>query len=148
LDGNVLKNGKRDEKEKVARKMLQDTLADALSSIKSAEKDGKGECITKASNLIKSILSIMQEFHYIGAYELIDDGRGGKIKVELKGKIIDCNVIKPRSSIGATEFEKWEKRFLPASDFGLLILSTPKGVMDHKKAKQMNMGGRLLAYVY
>jgi small subunit ribosomal protein S8 len=128
--------------------MLQDTLADALSSIRSAEHDGKVECITKASNLIKSILSIMQENGYIGAYELIDDGRGGKIKVELKGKIIDCNVIKPRHSVGKEEFEKWEKRFLPASEFGLLLLSTSKGVVDHKKAKQLKIGGKLLAYVY
>ena len=46
------------------------------------------------------------------------------------------------------EFEKWEKRYLPAREFGLLILSTSKGVIEHKKAKQTKTGGKLLAYVY
>jgi len=128
--------------------MLQDTLADALSTIKNAERDGKTSCVTRASNLIKAVLNIMQEYGYVGAFELIDDGRGGKFKVELKGKIIDCNVIKPRNSVSADEFEKWEKRYLPAREFGLLVLSTSKGVVDHKKAKQINIGGKLLAYVY
>jgi small subunit ribosomal protein S8 len=46
------------------------------------------------------------------------------------------------------DFETWEKRYLPAREIGLLILSTPKGVMDHKRAKEMHVGGKLLAYVY
>jgi small subunit ribosomal protein S8 len=46
------------------------------------------------------------------------------------------------------EFEKYEKRFLPAKSFGLLILTTPKGVMDHNKAKELRVGGKLLAFVF
>ena len=46
------------------------------------------------------------------------------------------------------EFEKFEKRFLPAQDFGILILTTNQGVMTHKEAKERKIGGRLLAYVY
>jgi small subunit ribosomal protein S8 len=128
--------------------MLHDPLADALSTIKNAEKVGKSSCVTKSSKVIKAILQIMQEQEYIGAFEYIDDGRGGKFQIELKGKIIDCNAIKPRYATGVDEFEKWEKRYLPAREFGLLILSTPKGVIDHKKAKQLRIGGKLLAYVY
>lgn len=128
--------------------MLQDPLADTLSTIKNAERVGKDECVTRASKLIKSVLKIMQEHDYIGSFEFVDDGKGGKFRIELKGKVINTNVIKPRSSVKVDEFEKWEKRFLPARDIGLLILSTPKGVIDHKRAKQLHVGGRLISFVY
>ena len=128
--------------------MLHDPLADMLSTIKNAERVGKNSCVTRASKIIKSILQIMQNEGYIGAFEFIDDGRGGKFKIELKGKVIDCNSIKPRHSVKMGEFEKWEKRYLPGHEFGLLILSTPKGVISHKKAEHMRIGGKLLAYVY
>ena len=98
--------------------MLQDTLADVLSTIKNAEKVGKRECVTKSSNLIKAVLKIMQDHDYIGAFEFIDDGKGGKIKIDLKGKVVDTNVIKPRFSATVDEFEKYEKRYLPAKNFG------------------------------
>ena len=128
--------------------MLQDPLADALSTIKNAERVGKKECITRASKLLKEVLKIIQENGYVGAYEFIDDGKSGKFRIELKGKIIDCNVIKPNYSVKVEEFPKWEKRFLPGREFGLLILSTPKGIIDHKKVKELHVGGKLLAFIY
>jgi len=128
--------------------MRHDLLADALSALKNAERVGKQECIIPASNLIKNVLTVMKENGYIGPFEYLEDGRGGKFKVELLGKIINCNVIKPRFAIKFKEFEKWEKRFLPARDVGILILSTSKGVMDHRKAKELKIGGRLLAFCY
>lgn len=128
--------------------MLQDTLADALSTIKNAERVGKKECVTKASKLIKSVLKIMQEHNYIGSFKFMDDGKGGKFRIELKGNIIDTNVIKPRFSSKVEELEKYEKKFLPARDIGLLILTTSKGVIDHRKAREMRVGGKLIAFVY
>lgn len=128
--------------------MLQDTLADALAVIKNAEKVGKRECVTRASKEIREILTLLQNHGYIGPFEFVDDGRSGKFKIELKGKIINTNVVKPRYSTRVDEFEKWEKRFLPAREFGLLILTTPKGIIDHKKAKEMHTGGKLVAFVY
>ncbi len=128
--------------------MLQNTLADVLSTIKNAERLGRKECVTRASKEIKEVLKVLQQHGYIGAFEFVEDGRSGKFKIELKGKIIDCNVIKPRYSAGIDEFEKFEKRFLPAREFGLLILTTPKGVIDHRKAREMHVGGKLVAFVY
>ena len=128
--------------------MKQDILADTLSVIKNAERVGKSECITHASKVVKSVLQVLQDHGYIGSYEFVDNGRGGKFKIELKGKVIDCNVVKPRFSVKTDDFEKWEKRFLPAREYGLLILTTPKGIIDHKKAKEINVGGKLIAFVY
>lgn len=128
--------------------MRHDILADALVTIKNAEKVGKKECVIPASKLVKAVLKILQAHNYISSFEFVDDGKGGKFRVELKGKIIDCKAIKPRFSVKLEEFEKFEKRFLPAREFGLLIISTPKGIMDHKKARELRIGGKLLAYCY
>lgn len=125
-----------------------DLLSDVLSAIKNAEMVGKKEVVVKASKLVERVLKVMQEHGYIGAYEFIDDGKQGLFKIELKHKIIDCKAIRPRFPVKVDEIIKYEKRFLPARDVGILIITTPKGVMDHKKAKKLHVGGRLLAYVY
>lgn len=129
--------------------MLLDPLADALSTIKNAEDVGKASCVVKpASKLIGSVLRVMKEKGYIGEFEFIDNGKAGVFKVELKGKINKCGVIKPRHAVKNFEFEKWEKRYLPARGFGALILTTPQGVMTHYEARDNGIGGQLLAYVY
>jgi len=128
--------------------MQMDLLADALSAIKNAERVGKKEVEVIASKLIGNILNVMKEKNYIKDFKLIKEGNKGKFVVQLHGKIINCNVIKPRFSVKKEEFEKWEKRFLPAYNIGILILTTPKGIMDHNKAKELGIGGKLLCYVY
>ena len=128
--------------------MRHDVLADVFSVMKNTEAIGKKECIAPASSLARDVLKIMQEHKYIGSFEFVDDGKGGKFKVQLLGRINDCNVIRPRVSVGKAEFIKWEKRFLPSHDIGMLIVSTSKGVMDQKAAQQNEVGGKLLGYVY
>lgn len=130
-------------------KMLNDPLANALAAIKNAERVGKRECIIKpASKLIGRVLKLMQDYGYIEVFEWVDDGKAGVFKVILKGNINDCNVIKPRYSIKKNEFEKWESRYLPAENFGILIISTNKGIISQYEAKKEGIGGRLLGYVY
>jgi len=129
--------------------MLLDPLADALSTIKNAETIGKPDCTIKpASKLIGNVLKVMKERAYIGDFEFIDDGKSGNFKVQLKGKINKCGVIRPRHAVKNTDFEKWEKRYLPAKGFGSIILTTPEGVMTHSEARDNGIGGELLAYVY
>lgn len=129
--------------------MLHDPLNDALVNMKNAELKGKRECILKpSSKLIARVLSVMQEYNYIDQFEFMEDGKSGMFKVSLNGKINNCGVVKPRYSIKRTELEKFEARYLPAQDFGVLILTTTKGVMSHSKAKELGVGGKLLAYVY
>ena len=129
--------------------MLLDPLADAMSVIKNAESVGKPECIIHpASKLIGRALKVMADRGYIGEFEFVDDGKSGMFKVKLLGRINRCGVIKPRFATKVSELEKWEKRFLPARNFGVLILSTSKGVMAHTDARAQFLGGQLLAYVY
>ena len=69
-------------------------------------------------------------------------------RVNLAGQINDCGVIRPRYSVGTGDLEKYEARYLPAQDFGVLILTTTRGVLTHTQAKQGGVGGKLLAFVY
>ncbi len=128
---------------------LMDPLADALTNIRNNELQGNDDCVIKpASKLIGHVLSTMQKENYIGNFELIDDGKAGYFDVELDGNINMCGVIKPRHAVKNKEFENFEKRYLPAKNFGILIVTTPEGVMTHQEAKEAGLGGRLLAYVY
>ena len=128
---------------------LVDPIADALVSIKNHEMASKRICIFKpASKLLGEILKVMQKAGYISTFEFIDDGRNGMYQITLMGKINECKAIKPRHAVKKNEFEKFEKRYLPSKDIGLLIVSTPKGVITHEEAKKQKIGGRLLAYIY
>ena len=129
--------------------MQFDPLSDAFTQIFNAEQAGHYEVtVNPASKMLGSMLSIMQSSGYGGEYQKIDDGRGGAYRVELIGAINRCGVIKPRHSVKRAEFDKWESRYLPARDFGLLILTTNQGIMNHYDAKKERVGGRLLAYIF
>ena len=129
--------------------MTGDPLSDAMTTIMNAERLGRKETVLKpASKLINDVLRIMQINGYIGEFEFIDNGRGGVFLVQLLGRINKCQVIKPRYPVKVKEIEGWESQTLPARDFGILILTTPHGVMTHTDARNKHTGGRLLAYVY
>jgi len=128
---------------------LNDPLAGLLSQIVAYEKAGKKELVTKnTSKMIKKILELLQDNQYIGSFEETIDSKGNILKVHLLGRINETGVVKPRFSLKNDEFEKFEKRYLPARDFGLLILSTPDGLMTHTEAKSKKIGGRLICYCY
>ncbi len=129
--------------------MLNDPLANTMSLILNNELIGKSECLVKPdSKIIKEILKVMKDNGYIADFKEIEDSRGNYIKLNLTGNINKCGVIKPRYSVKNNEFEKFERRYLPAKDIGILFVSTPKGIMTHYDAKSKKTGGRLLAYCY
>ncbi|PTD94304.1 30S ribosomal protein S8 [archaeon SCG-AAA382B04] len=129
--------------------MRLDPLSDALSTVNNAEQSGKLKCtISQASKLIGRTLKVMQEHDYIDGYEYIEDGKGGEFEIKLNGNINKCGSVKPQFSAQKDEFEKWEKRYLPGKNFGLLIVTTSNGVISHRKAQKEGIGGKLLAYVY
>ncbi|MCK5321834.1 MAG: 30S ribosomal protein S8 [Candidatus Aenigmarchaeota archaeon] len=128
--------------------MRHDLLADTMSTIKNAEKAGKKEClISPTSKLTVNTLNIMKKEGFIKSLKFKETSKGGQIEVELIGRINQCKAIKPRHSIKKDNFMKFEKRYLPASDIGILIVSTPQGIKSHKDIKGAS-GGILLAFVY
>jgi small subunit ribosomal protein S8 len=126
-----------------------DPLSNGLTTIKNNELRNKRECIlSPASKLLGQVLRVMQLNGYIGEFEFIDDGRFGKFRVQLFGRVNECSAIKPRFPFKISRLEAWEKRFLPARGLGILIVSSPQGVISHQEARKRKTGGRLLAFVF
>src|SRR3989338_4855285 len=99
--------------------MQNDPLAACLAKLFNAERVGKKDVVVRpASKMIKTILSIMNDHRYLGSFEENVDDKGVWLKINLIGNINKCGVIKPRFSAKNTAYEKWEKRYLPAKDFG------------------------------
>ena len=127
---------------------LNDSIADSLSKIDNAVNALYKTVDLKRSKFLVSILSVLKENGYVGEYEEIKDGRQGIVRVNLLGTINKCSVVKPRYSVKVEDLEQFERRFLPAKDFGVLILSTSKGMMTQKQAKEHNVGGQIVAFCY
>jgi small subunit ribosomal protein S8 len=126
-----------------------DTLSDALSGIDNAERVGHlRHTVSPASNLVRSVLEVFESRGYIDGFEYVEDGKAGEFEVELRGAINACGSIKPRYSVTGDGFEDWEKRFLPAQNYGALVVTTSRGVMSHVEAREEGVGGQLVAYVY
>jgi len=126
-----------------------DNLANVFTAVRNAERLAKPEVFTRPkSKLVTECLKLMQKNGYIGEFEIIEDGRGSIYHIKLVHRINNCGVVKPRFPTKLLEFEKWEQRFLPANDVGFLIVSTPKGIMTHREAKQKKLGGALLGFFF
>ncbi|MFH1589771.1 MAG: 30S ribosomal protein S8 [archaeon] len=128
---------------------LNNPIANVLSFIQNNERLGKNEVITlNNSKMIKGILEIMQREGYLGSFEEIKDSKGNFLKINLIGKVNKVNVIRPQFQIKINQYEKFEKRFLPAKNFGIIIISTNQGLLTHTEAKEKKLGGKLIAYCY
>lgn len=126
---------------------LNDPLANALSLLLNAEGTGRVDClVTPSSKTVKKVLLVLKDEGYIGNVEEVEEGKG--LKVTLSGNINKCGVIKPRYNVAFAGFEKFERRYLPSKHMGIIVLTTPKGIITHKQAKDQHTGGKLLAYCY
>ena len=128
---------------------MNNPLAAVLSRLQNAERLGKRQFTTQCnSKLIRQVLDILKENGYIGGYEENKDAKGNTLTIALNGGLNQAGVVTPQFNVAVTEFVRFEKRYLPAKDFGLLILTTNKGIITHQQAKDKNIGGKLIAYAY
>ncbi|MEE9585336.1 MAG: 30S ribosomal protein S8 [Nitrososphaerales archaeon] len=124
-------------------------LPNLFATIYNNEIRNKKECLAiPASKLASEVLRTMQKHKYIGEFEFIDDGLLGKLRIQLLGRINRCGVVSPRFAVKKDNYGRWERQHLPAVGVGILIVTTPKGVMSHIEAQGKDVGGRLLGYVY
>lgn len=124
-------------------------LGDALKSMYNAEKRGKRQVMIRpASKVVIKFLQLMQKHGYIGEFEFVDDHRSGKIVVELNGRLNKCGVMSPRYDVGSHEIEDWIARLLPSRLFGVIVLTTSAGIMDHEEARRKKIGGKVLGFFY
>jgi small subunit ribosomal protein S8 len=127
---------------------MVNTIADACNMLKNAERARKKEVIiSPASKELQKILRIFQQHAYIGEFERYDDGRLGKFKIALLGKINECSGLM-RLNYKVNQFELLERRLLPAPGLGLIILTTNQGIMALSEAEEKNIGGLTLCYIY
>ncbi len=123
--------------------MSQDIVADALNRIMNAKRAKKSELIIKNhSKLLRNILDIAKK-----AGILDYNVQGTKIKVEINN-LNEIKAVKPRYTVSVKSINKYVRRFLPAKNFGFVIISTNKGLMKHYEAKEKNLGGSVIAYMF
>jgi len=123
--------------------MSQDIIADTLNEIMNAKRARKQEIIVKRhSKLLLNVLEVAKKHGYIEEFKVKDK------ELEIKFKLNECKAIKPRFDISCSDIEKYTRRYLPARDFGILIITTSKGLLTHEEALKKNIGGSLIAYFY
>ncbi len=124
--------------------MSQDIVSDGLNQIMNAKRASKGfVTLQKHSKVLMGILAIGKLKGYIKEYGI----ENGKLKVEF-GKLNFCKAVKPRYIVKAKTVEKYVRRYLPARDMGIVIISTSQGLMTHQTAQDKNIGGSVMAYFY
>ena len=130
---------------------ITDPIADMLTRIRNANSAKHDTVDVPASNMKKAIAEILLAEGYIKSYQIVDDGTQGLIRIALKynagkEKVIQGlrRVSKPglRVYAGADELPKVLK------GLGIAIISTSKGVMTDKKAREAHVGGEVLAFVW
>ncbi len=130
---------------------ISDVIADMLTRIRNAN-DAKHESVDiPASNLKKSIAQILLDEGYIKNYQIVEDGKQGIIRVALKyaaGKQKVIHGLKRVSKPGLRIYTNCEDMPKVMNGLGIAIVSTSKGVMTDKKARQANVGGEILAFVW
>src|SRR3989338_2134171 len=124
-------------------------LNDCLVSMVNAERAGKRQVLVRpASKVTVKFLEVMMQKGYIGEFEIVDDHRGGKIVVDLLGRINKCGVISPRFDVPLKDIERWQSNLMPSRQFGHIVLTTSLGIMDHEEARRRGTGGKILGYFY
>ena len=130
---------------------ISDVIADMLTRIRNAN-DAKHETVdVPASNLKKSIAEILLEEGYIKNFQIVEDGKQGIIRVTLKyaaGKQKVIHGLRRVSKPGLRIYSNCEDMPKVMNGLGIAIVSTSKGVMTDKKARQANVGGEILAFVW
>ena len=102
------------------RSFFQEEVEEVFFNIiNNAEKRGKRQVLLRpCSKVVIRFLTVMMKHGYIGEFEIVDDHRGGKIIVNLTGRINKVGVISPRFDIGVRDYEKWANNLLPSRQFG------------------------------
>ena len=130
---------------------MSDVIADMLTRIRNANDAKHATVDIPASNMKKAIAQILVEEGYIKSYQVIEDGKQGIIRVTLKylpgkGKVI--RGIRRVSKPGLRIYAGCEDMPSVMNGLGIAIVSTSKGIMTGKKARELNVGGEVLAFVW
>ena len=129
---------------------ISDVIADMLTRIRNASNAKHETVDIPASNMKKAIADILLEEGYIKAVSVIEDGKQGIIRVTLKyeQKVRAIRGIKRVSKPGLRIYSNCEDMPKVMNGLGIAIISTSKGIVTDKKARELNVGGEVLAFVW
>lgn len=127
-----------------------DTIGDFLTRLRNALKARHQYVIVPSSNLKYAISTILQEQGYIESVERIADSKQGELRITLKYQngVPAIVGLKRISTPGLRRYTKATDTPRVLSGLGIAILSTPRGVMSDKQARQLNVGGEVLCHVW
>ena len=129
---------------------MSDVIADMLTRIRNANSAKHETVDVPASNMKKSIADILVAEGFVKGYEIVEDGKQGIIRITLKYKNKQrvLQGLKRVSKPGLRVYSNCEDMPKVMNGLGIAIVSTSKGVMTDKKARQANVGGEILAFVW
>lgn len=131
---------------------ITDTIADMLTRIRNANSAKHPTVDVPASNLKKQIAQILLDEGYIKSFKVIeDDKKQGTIKITLKYTENRSQVItglRRVSKPGLRIYSNCKDMPKVMKGLGIAIISTSKGIMTDKKARELNVGGEVLAFVW
>jgi small subunit ribosomal protein S8 len=128
----------------------QDPIADMLTRIRNANRVGRRNVLINRSKICTGIAQVLKDEGYIDSYDVIEDGQQGQIRIKLKylgngEKVI--HDIDRRSKPGCRVYRGVDKLPSVLNGMGISVISTSKGVMSDRKAREQNVGGELLCIV-
>ena len=130
---------------------ITDKIADMLTRIRNANSAKHATVDIPASNIKKAIAQILLDEGYIKGFQVIEDGKQGIIKVTLKYGENKSQVItglRRVSKPGLRIYSSCEDMPKVMKGLGIDIASTSKGIMTDKKARELNVGGEILAFIW
>ena len=130
---------------------ITDPIADMLTRIRNAGAARHATVEIPASSMKKAIAQILLDEGYIKAFEIVENGTQGTIKITLK-----YSATKEKAISGLRRVSKPGLRVYAGADelprvlkgLGIAIISTSKGIMTDKKARELHVGGEVLAFIW
>ncbi len=130
---------------------ITDTIADLLTRIRNASTAKHPTVDVPASNIKKAITQILVDEGYVKGFQVIDDGKQGIIRITLKydeNKTPVITGLRRISKPGLRMYTSCENMPKVMKGLGIAIVSTSKGIVTDKKARELNVGGEILAFVW
>ncbi|MCI1982130.1 MAG: 30S ribosomal protein S8 [Oscillospiraceae bacterium] len=130
---------------------ITDTIADLLTRIRNASSAKHDTVEIPASNMKKAIVQILVDEGYLKSFTVVDDGKQGIIKVNLKygeGKTAAINGLQRVSKPGLRIYSNADELPKVMKGLGIAIISTSRGIMTDRQARKENVGGEVLAFIW
>jgi small subunit ribosomal protein S8 len=130
---------------------MTDPIADFLTRIRNANTVYKERVEIPASKMKRSLAEIMKNEGFIKSYEFVDDGKQGILRLYLKygaNRVKIITGLKRISKPGLRVYAKKEEVPKVLGGLGMAVISTPKGLMTDKRARQEGLGGEVICYIW